>query len=87
MVYRKMVLIQMNLEHQRRYRLLFRFYDWVVNEQKFVESHEEMVSAIARLPVQARTFVAKAAVGFLDCLNLNGDGAWAPSPWACQLQQ
>ena len=64
----------MNLELQRRYRRLFRFYDWVVNEQKFVDSHEEVVSALARLPVQARIFIAKAAVGFLDCLNLNWDG-------------
>lgn len=44
-----------------------------MNEQKFVDSHEEVVSALARLPVQARIFIAKAAVGFLDCLNLNGD--------------
>ena len=45
-----------------------------MNEQKFVDSHEEVVSALARLPVQARIFIAKAAVGFLDCLNLNRDG-------------
>ena len=32
------------------------------------------MSALARLPVQARIFIAKAAVGFLDCLNLNRDG-------------
>ena len=32
------------------------------------------MSAFARLPVQARIFIAKAAVGFLDCLNLNRDG-------------
>ena len=64
----------MNLELQRRYRRLFRFYYWVVNEQAFVDSHEEVVSAFARLAVQARIFIAKAAVGFLDCLNLNRDG-------------
>ena len=45
-----------------------------MNEQKFVDSHEEVVSALARLPVQARIFIAKAAVGFLDCLNLDRDG-------------
>ena len=45
-----------------------------MNEQAFVDSHEEVVSAFARLPVQARIFIAKAAVGFLDCLNLNWDG-------------
>ena len=32
-----------------------------------------MVSAFVRLPVQARIFIAKPAVGFLDCLYLNGD--------------
>lgn len=32
------------------------------------------MKAFARLPVQARIFNAKAAVGFLDCLNLNRDG-------------
>ena len=45
-----------------------------MNEQAFVESHEEVVSAFARLPVQARIFIARPAFGFLDCLNLNRDG-------------
>ena len=49
-------------------------HDGVVNEQEFVDSHGQVVSAFARLPDQARAFIAKAAGGFFDCLDLNGDG-------------
>ncbi len=49
-------------------------HDGVVNEQEFVESHAQVVSAFARLPEQARAFIAKAAGGFFDCLDLDGDG-------------
>ena len=49
-------------------------HDGVVNEQEFVDSHGPVVSAFARLPDQARAFIAKAAGGFFDCLDLNGDG-------------
>lgn len=45
-----------------------------VDEQEFVQSHAAVQEAYVRLPVQARAFIARAAGGFFDCLDLNGDG-------------
>ena len=48
--------------------------DGAVDEQEFVASHGPVIEAFARLPDQARAFIAKAAGGFFDCLDLDRDG-------------
>ncbi|MCP9777922.1 MULTISPECIES: EF-hand domain-containing protein [unclassified Cyanobium] len=45
-----------------------------VNEEEFVTSHASVIEAFGRLPQQARSFIAKSAGGFFDCLDLDGDG-------------
>lgn len=49
-------------------------HDGAVDEQEFVDSHAPVVSAFARLRDQADAFIEKAAGGFFNCLDLNGDG-------------
>jgi len=45
-----------------------------VDEQEFVQSHASVIEAFGRMPEQARAFIARAAGGFFDVLDLNGDG-------------
>jgi len=45
-----------------------------VDPEEFVQSHASVIAAFGRLPEQARAFMARAAGGFFDCLDLNGDG-------------
>lgn len=46
----------------------------VVDEQEFVESHAPVLAAFAALRQPAEMFIARAAGGFFDCLDLDGDG-------------
>lgn len=48
--------------------------DGVVDEQEFVESHRGVIAAFAARRPEAEAFIARAAGGFFDCLDLNGDG-------------
>lgn len=45
-----------------------------VDEQEFVASHGPVLAAFQRQPEQARAFIARAAGGFFDVLDLDGDG-------------
>lgn len=45
-----------------------------VDEQEFVTSHEPVLAAFQRAPDQARAFIERAAGGFFDVLDLDGDG-------------
>lgn len=45
-----------------------------VDEQEFVASHGPVLAAFRRLPEQARAFIERAAGGFFDVLDLDGDG-------------
>ncbi len=45
-----------------------------VDEQEFVDSHAPVVGAFARMREQAEAFIARAAGGFFDCLDLDRDG-------------
>ena len=45
-----------------------------VDEQQFVQSHAGVIEAFARTPAAAMAFIERAAGGFFDCLDLNGDG-------------
>ena len=49
-------------------------HDAMVDEQDFVQSHTPIISAFNILRDQAEAFVALAADGFFDCLDLNRDG-------------
>jgi hypothetical protein len=48
--------------------------DGEVDEQDFVDSHASAVAAYASRREQAEAFIAKAAGGFFDCLDLDRDG-------------
>jgi hypothetical protein len=48
--------------------------DGVVDEGEFVESHRGVIAAFAARRPEAEAFIAKAAGGFFDCLDLNRDG-------------
>lgn len=45
-----------------------------VDEKEFVASHGPVLAAFQRLPVQAKAFIERAAGGFFDVLDLDGDG-------------
>ena len=45
-----------------------------VDEQEFVVSHGPVLAAFHREPIQARAFIERAAGGFFDVLDLDGDG-------------
>lgn len=45
-----------------------------VDEQEFVASHGRVLDAFQRVPDQARIFIERAAGGFFDVLDLDGDG-------------
>lgn len=45
-----------------------------VDEQEFVDSHVSVLAAFANQPQQSEAFIARAAGGFFDCLDLDGDG-------------
>lgn len=46
----------------------------IVNEAHFVQSHAEVIEAFAKYPEKSKKFIARAAGGFFDCLDLNSDG-------------
>ena len=52
-------------------------HNGVVDEQEFVESHAPAVQAFAQMRPQAEAFIARAAGGFFDCLDLDRDGVLA----------
>lgn len=45
-----------------------------VDEREFLRSHEPVIEAFAALRQQAEAFIARAAGGFFDCLDLDRDG-------------
>jgi hypothetical protein len=45
-----------------------------VDQQEFVDSHGPVIAAFQTMREKADTFVALAAGGFFDCLDLNEDG-------------
>lgn len=45
-----------------------------VDEQEFVASHAPVLEAFAQQRPQAELFIERAAGGFFDCLDLDGDG-------------
>lgn len=45
-----------------------------VDEHEFVASHGPVLAAFQRTPDQARAFIERAAGGFFDVLDLDGDG-------------
>ena len=45
-----------------------------VDLQEFIDSHGRVLAAFRSLPVQGRLFVERAAGGFFDLLDLDGDG-------------
>ncbi len=49
-------------------------HDAMVDELELVQSHTPIISAFNILRDQAEGFVALAAGGFFDCLDLNRDG-------------
>lgn len=49
-------------------------HNGVVDEQEFVLSHAGVIEAFTNNRAAAEAFLAKAAGGFFDCLDLNGDG-------------
>lgn len=49
-------------------------HNGVVDEREFVVSHAPVVQAFARMRPQAEAFIARAAGGFFDCLDLDRDG-------------
>lgn len=59
-------------QHENQRRDLDKSGD--VDEQEFVQSHADVIDAFARSPDAAKAFIARAAGGFFDCLDLNGDG-------------
>ena len=61
-----------NYEHESARRDLNN--NGVVDEQEFVESHAPVVRAFAGMREQAEAFIARAAGGFFDCLDLDCDG-------------
>jgi hypothetical protein len=49
--------------------------DGCVNLEEFLASHEAVLAAYRANPEQSRAFIERAAGGFFDVLDLDGDGA------------
>lgn len=50
-----------------------------VDVEEFVDSHARVIAAFEAEPVEARRFIAMAAGGFFDLLDLDGDGVLLPA--------
>jgi hypothetical protein len=62
-------------EHQRRDR----DGSGSVDLEEFIDSHARVIAAFHAEPQQARRFIAMAAGGFFDVLDLDGDGVLQPA--------
>jgi hypothetical protein len=58
-------------------------HDGQVSPAEFVESHRRVLEAFRADPAAARGFIARAAGGFFDVLDLDGDGALVPDDLVC----
>ncbi|MEB3104689.1 MAG: EF-hand domain-containing protein [Cyanobacteriota bacterium] len=67
-----LALLMGNYEHENERRDLN--HDGEVDEQEFVASHARVVQAFTQMRPQAEAFIARAAGGFFDCLDLDRDG-------------